>query len=174
MKFTQIRRQAGMTLVELMVTLAIAGTLASFSLPALGNLVRGTQSKTAGASLANSLNLARMTAVNKQRDVVVCPSRDHANCDDDIAWQNGWISFVDQNGEPVLEVADARVGTLITATEGRKHVEFHPDGSAPGTNLTLTICEPNASAASTIVVSNSGRVRNGIATMPKVADTCGG
>lgn len=180
MKTASLRRQTGITLVELMITLAVAGTLASFSIPALGGLMHSTQTKAAGTVLANSLNFARMSAVSKQRDVVVCPSSDHATCDGSLRWENGWIVFVDSDAdgkrdadETLLEVGDARPGTAIVATEGRKHVAFRPDGMSPGTNLTLTLCERKATTAGTIVVNNAGRVRAGTATAAEGAAVCG-
>lgn len=174
------RTQTGISLIELIFTLAIAGILASISIPALGSLTRGAQSRTAGESLVASLNLARMSAVNRQRDVVVCPSANQADCDDDIHWQSGWIVFVDANGdgqhdagESVLETVQARSGIAIAATQGRKHITYHADGTAPGTNLTLTLCDAHTTNASTIVVNNAGRVRGGTATAEQTVIACG-
>ncbi|HEX6832277.1 MAG TPA: GspH/FimT family pseudopilin [Rudaea sp.] len=176
------KRQAGITLVEILTTLAIAATLLSVSLPAFGGLIHRTQSRVASEALTASLNLARMTAVNRQRDVVVCPSRDHAHCDDSLWWQNGWIVFVDSDrdgkrgdDETLIETADAKTGLAIASTAGRKHVTYRSDGSAPGTNLTLTVCDRSgADKASTIVVNNAGRVRSGRAAAGEAETACGG
>jgi type IV fimbrial biogenesis protein FimT len=173
--------QAGISLIELILTLAIVGILASISIPALGSLAHSAQSKTAGSAIANSLNFARMTAVNKQSNVVVCPSNDHVSCDGALRWESGWIVFEDADAdgqrdadETLLEAVDHQPGIAIAATEGRKHVAFRADGSSPGTNLTLTLCDPKAASTGTVVVNNAGRVRTGTATAAQAAMVCGG
>ncbi|MBM3117418.1 type IV pilin protein [Jeongeupia naejangsanensis] len=51
------RAEAGFTLIELMITIAIIGILASIALPAYSNYVKRAKAKTAGADLV-SLSLA--------------------------------------------------------------------------------------------------------------------
>ncbi|MEO5558428.1 MAG: hypothetical protein ABIO49_01785, partial [Dokdonella sp.] len=62
-------------------------------------------------------------------------------------------------------------GVGILSTTGRLHVDYQPDGSAGGTNLTLTVCDRAAGAAnaSTLVVNQSGRIRRGAATADAAA-----
>ena len=114
--------QLGITLIELIFTLAIVAVLASLSAPALGNLIQRSHSRSAHAMLVGSLGLARMSSVSTHRETIVCPSSDHAHCSDGIWWQRGWIVFEDANqnnrrdeDEPLLEVVDAQPGVAIVA-----------------------------------------------------------
>jgi type IV fimbrial biogenesis protein FimT len=180
MQIPTTKKQAGVTLIELMFSLLILAVLMSVSAPALGNLIDGTRSRGARGTLLTSLNLARMMAVNVHRDVIVCPSRDLASCDDGMWWQNGWIVFEDTNGnrkrdagEPLLETVQAQPGIAIATTSGRKLVRFRADGSASGTDLTYTICDHRgAKTAASVVVSNPGRIREGAPDPARAAETC--
>ncbi|GHD67517.1 type IV pilin protein [Jeongeupia chitinilytica] len=59
------RAEAGFTLIELMITIAIIGILASIALPAYSNYVKRAKAKTAGADLV-SLSLGLENYYQKQ------------------------------------------------------------------------------------------------------------
>ena len=172
----------GFTLIELVFTVAIMATLCAISLPALGNLMQTSQSRAAYNSLLSALNLARSGAVTRQSEVVVCPSVDQTHCDDNIWWQHGWIVFqdLDRDGvrdanEPILAVAQTQPGMAIASSSGREHITYRSDGSATGTNLTITFCDRRGPAhASTRVVNNGGRPRQGTPTAAQAAAACAG
>jgi type IV fimbrial biogenesis protein FimT len=173
-------KQTGFTLIELIFAVAILAVLMSVSAPALGNLIHGARARSARSLLTGSLGLARTTAASTQRQVIVCPSGDHAHCSDSTWWQAGWIVFEDanQNGqrdddEPLLEAVDAQAGVTIASNAGRRFVRFRPDGSASGTDLTYTICDRRgAGEAAAIVVSNPGRIREALPDPARAATAC--
>ncbi len=172
----------GFTLIELVFTIAIVATLCTISLPALGGLMQGEQSRSAHNALVTALNLARSTAATRQNFVSICPSHDGKACDNAIWWQQGWIVFADSNrdgarseDEALIQVGQLRNGVAIASTAGRRHVTYRGDGTSAGTNLTFTICDRRGTQqASTVVVSNTGRVRSGKATASQAAAACAG
>ena len=172
----------GITLIELVFTIAIASILCAVSLPALGSLMRSGQSRSAHNALVAALNLARGTAVSRQGDVSVCPSTDGATCDNAIWWQNGWIVFADANrdgergpNEAIIHVGQMHDGMAIASTAGRRHVIFRADGTSAGTNLTFTFCDRRGLAsADAVVISNAGRIRSGKATASQARAACAG
>lgn len=170
----------GITLIELLIALAILAITLSLAAPAFGALIEKTHVRTARSALAAALGTARISAVSRGLHVVVCPSRDQATCSGGIEWQAGWVVFADENrdrerqaDEAVLSVGDALPpGTAVVGSIGRPRVSYRPDGSATGTNLTLTFCERSGRVeASTLVVNNAGRVRSGSAS-PAQAAAC--
>jgi type IV fimbrial biogenesis protein FimT len=170
----------GITLIELLIALAILAVTVTLAAPAFGSLVDRTNLRNARSELSVALGEARIAAVSRSAHVVVCPSRDQRVCSDGIEWQAGWIVFVDANRdrdrqaeETALSIGQARpAGTAIVSSLGRQRAAYRPDGSATGSNLTLTFCEHGARVeASTLVINNAGRVRSGAAT-PAQAAAC--
>jgi type IV fimbrial biogenesis protein FimT len=167
-------RPRGFTLPELVVTIAIVAILSTVALPAFGKLIGRTLGEVTRSELEISLNQARLSAVNRGAHVVVCPSMDQETCLHTTQWQHGWLLFADLDhdgqrsaDEPVIAQNQARAaGVGILGTAGRPRIDYQPDGSASGTNLTLTICDVAAGPADakTLVVNNAGRVRRGAAT----------
>ncbi|MGH8042045.1 MAG: GspH/FimT family pseudopilin [Rudaea sp.] len=176
------KRMRGITLIELVFTIAIVATLCAISLPALGGLMQGEKSRSAHNALVATLNLARSTATARQNFVSICPSHDGKSCDNAIWWQHGWIVFADSNrdgarseDETLIQVGQLRDGVAIASTAGRRHVTYRGDGTSAGTNLTFTICDRRgAQQANTVVVSNTGRVRSGKATPSQAEAACAG
>lgn len=158
-------RQRGITLIELMMTLAIAGILVAMGVPALGSMLAHTHQQTAGDALQDSLMQARELSVTRGIQVIVCPTADGVRCSDDDLWQRGWMIAADANddGQPDATVAkfDPMPPTMrIVSSEGRPLVLFQPDGSAGGSNVQLTLCSAtDAREGRAIIVSNSGRIR---------------
>lgn len=167
---TMIHRNRGLTLIELLMSLAVLATLIAAAAPAFGNLIHSTQAQTSRSALTTALNTARILAVSKTAHVVVCPSRDRQYCGHTTEWQHGWLVFIDADedgerdaAEELLAVGEAQpVGIAIVSTAGRRRVDFRPDGSSPGSNVTFTVCDLRGrDEASALVINNAGRVRSG-------------
>lgn len=182
MRQPSARSVRGITLVESIFTIAIASALCAVSLPALGRLLQGGQSRSAHNALVAALNLARSAAASRQADISICPSADGATCDNAIWWQNGWIVFADADrdgmrsvNEAVIRVGQTYDGMAIASSAGRKHVTYRGDGTSDGTNVTFTFCDRRGAASvDTVVVSNGGRIRSGKATASQAAAACAG
>ena len=177
----EAKAMRGFTLVELMMALAIVAVLATVALPAFGNLLGRTRQQVAVGDLLASLNQARGAAVSRGQHVIACPSIDHLTCLHTTQWHTGWLLFADldhdgqrSDDEPVIGGSQAlQDGIGILGTVGRPRIDYQADGSASGTNITLTVCDRAAGAAQarTLVVSPSGRIRHGQAT-PEAAAGC--
>jgi type IV fimbrial biogenesis protein FimT len=171
----------GFTLIELLTSTTLLALLLTIASPSFATLIGRTRCQSARVTLDTALNLARISAVNRGTHVVACPSLDQQQCLRGTEWHHGWLIFADLDhdgahaaDEPVIAVMQAQPsGIGIQSTVGRLHVDYQPDGSAGGTNLTLTVCDRAAGAAnaSTLVVNQNGRIRRGVAT-PDAAAAC--
>ena len=172
MNFQTRKTHAGFSIVESMMTIAIAAILCAVSLPALGGLVHTTQSRVAREAMFTSLNLARNTAVSRQGEIVICASNDGEHCSGGQWWQGGWIVFQDANhdgksdaNEAIIQAVQAQPGVTVLTSADRTHITYRSDGTSPGTNATITFCDAKRHrSAGTIIVSNAGRARQGNAT----------
>jgi type IV fimbrial biogenesis protein FimT len=180
MPYTSVRVR-GFTLIELLMGIAILAVMLTLAAPSYGKLVGRTHGRTAHNEIDTALNLARLTAVSHVKRVVMCPSSDGQQCAATTQWQHGWLVFADLDhdgthsaDEPVIRVAQGQpAGVAILSTVGRQRVTYQPDGSASGSNVTLTICDRVAGAenATSLVINQAGRVRSAKAT-PSATTAC--
>lgn len=168
----------GLTLIELLIALAVLAILSACAAPAFGNLISSTGARASRSSLVAALSTARIFAASKSAHVVVCPSADGRYCGQTTEWQHGWLVFVDadnddrrDDAEELLAVGERQPeGTAILSTAGRTHVDYRPDGSATGSNVTFTVCDRRgAGDATALVINNAGRVRTGKPTAAAAA-----
>lgn len=108
------RRERGFTMIELMVTVAIAAILLGVAIPSFNNYIQNTRTKAVAAELSSALNLARSEAVTRSAQVDVCPSNDGAACG--ATWADGWIVVVNATGEVLRAYPAPRGNATITQT----------------------------------------------------------
>lgn len=161
------RTERGFTLIELMVTIAVAAILSAIAIPAFDNFVKNDRDATQINSLVSSFNYARSEAVKRNTSVgvQVCPSSDGATCNTPaLSWAAGWIVL---DPDPailppanVLQSIPALAGpNVLSATGGGANgVTFKSNGAvvAPAN---VKVCDPRGGAyARDVEVSIVGRI----------------
>ena len=119
------------------------------------------------AALHGHLALARNEAIRHGAQVVACPGNAAQGCAGSADWSRGWVVFGDPNGdrqhqhaEPIHRVDAGSDLLYIHSSSGRQSLRFHANGSAPGSNMSITFCDwRGPSAARKLVISNIGRIR---------------
>ena len=176
-------KQAGLTLIETVFAMAIVAVLAGIASNSFSAAVQAAHSSNGLASLIAALTRARSSAANLSVDVVLCPSRDGANCIAGDHWEGGWIAFAatqpgsDRIGdEPVL----LRQGALapkvhLVTSSGRTRIRFQPSGSNAGSNATFTFCDGRGPAKATAyAMANNGNLHSTTLDATFVANACSG
>lgn len=164
----RIKQHRGVTLLELMVTLTVALILLSIAVPAMNMLIMNNRMSTQVNDLLTTIQGARSFAITHQQRTVLCPSSDHSACANSSAWQGGWIVFADRNAnqqrdddESLSRVNNTPAKTLtINSSSGRTRIVFQADGTAGGSNTTITLCDARGSdQARAIIIAMNGRPR---------------
>lgn len=177
-------RSKGFTLVELMITLAIAAIVLAIAIPSFNTQMMNSRSAALGEDFATAMNYARVEAVSRRARVSVCASDDRTNCNT-TDWRAGFIAFVDDVASdtatpPVVNTANIlRVWqavderAVITVTQGgaASFVRFTGTGALARIsanpaiiNVAFTNCTNDA--ARTITVGMSGLVSVARANCP--------
>lgn len=94
---------AGITLIEMLVTLAIAVVVVGVGIPSFTSYSAGQKLRTASLELSSTLLFARSEAIKRNSDVVVTPAAD--------GWDQGWTVTVGLN---TLRAQEAMPGVSIT------------------------------------------------------------
>lgn len=131
----------GVTLVELMVTVAVLAIVTAIAYPSFTDVLRSNRVSTATNELVASLALARSEAIRSARPTGVCASKEGSACDG--SWSDGLLVWEDRDGDGELDPGEQVVrfaalkGRFTVTGPGR--VRFDGRGrSAPGQDaLTL-------------------------------------
>jgi type IV fimbrial biogenesis protein FimT len=162
----RMRRAGGFTLVELMVTLAIAVILMTVAVPGYQSFILNARRTLVANDLVLALAYAKSEAVKRGVRVTVCSRQDDATCAGSTTWDSGWLVFVDNNGDGVVDTDDIVLQVYpplpngSTLRAGRARVTFQSTGFSPGFNDTLHLCDPRGVGEDrNIVLSLQGRVK---------------
>jgi type IV fimbrial biogenesis protein FimT len=184
----EVRRAGrGFTLIEIMVTITVAGILLAIGVPAFQSFVQNDRDIGQANSLVGSLNYARSEAIKRgsPTGITVCPSALGQACDvGSTAWAGGWIVIDTNNADCApapactpLQTIPAMSGsnTLTPVGAAKAGITFLSSGlPTPATSnpaLTIRICDTRGAAfARDVEVNSTGRV----ASSQNIGQTVGG
>ena len=130
----------GFTLMELMVTIAIAGILLSIAIPSFTSIISSNRLTTYANELVTALNFARSEAIKRGVRITLCKSTNGTSCTAGDDWSQGWIIFTDQNNnagydsatETLLRVQanSANAITMVGNTNVANYISYMATGQS--------------------------------------------
>jgi len=145
----------GLTLTELMITLAVAGILMVIGVPSFRNASLGSRLSAAANDLLASVQLARSEAIKRNVAVTLCASANGATCAGSGGWEQGWIILA---AGTVIQVQQGLPsGYLLRQAGGTAPVSFKPIGMGASA-ATFKACrnDPDGSQERVLTMTAAG------------------
>ena len=146
--------QRGFTVLELMITLAVAAILGALAAPGMLDFIRSNRLSTAARQLDADMLLARREAIKRNARVIVCAKGSIAGkcaTASTTAWTQGWLVCYDMNSDGDCDDAitdnpnpirqHAALETTMTLTGPASIARFNANGTqgaAGAGSLTFT------------------------------------
>ncbi|PWN57364.1 GspH/FimT family pseudopilin [Abyssibacter profundi] len=159
-------RHRGLTLIELVISIAIAAIILSIAVPSFLDLIRDWRRTGTLNTVVMSFQLARSESIKNGRDVVVCSRASAGTCGSTSDWSKGWIVFenADQDDPPVIDSGETLIREHVLTNDqvvssSVSRFVFRPFNRR-STNGTVIYCDPRGTGYHrAVVVSWTGRPR---------------
>ena len=164
-------RMSGVTIVELLVALALAGILLGLAIPGYRDFVERNRSVAVLNQLIGALQTARHAAITLRTAVTLCPGTPTLGCGLRDSWQNGAIVFADRNANGQLDSGDDVLRSFPSLPAGtrvywrsfrnRSYLQMNATGLTNWQNGNLLYCPANGDVrfARAVIINAQGRVR---------------
>ena len=125
----------GFTLIELMVTIAIAAILLALAAPAFQGLLVSNRITAQTNDLVSDLAFARSEAIKRGVTISVCFANNATTCGAGTAWTGGWLIFVDtgtagdSTGDTILRFHEALRGNNTLNSSVNHFISYFPSGT---------------------------------------------
>lgn len=177
-----LRQQAGFTLIELIVTLAIAAIVLTQGIPSFITTIQNNKISTTTNDLVGDINLARSEAISRGVTVTLCRSDNPqagTSCGNSGAWNDGWLVYADDDNSGSFNAANdtlIRIGQPVSssitlnASAGVTSLSYNSNGTTSSAATTVfAFCDTRGgSYGNELRVNTTGRPRltAGNATTP--------
>lgn len=130
-------KSSGFTLIEMLVTIAVAVILATLATPSMKEGVLNGKTKALSSEFTSALHLAQSEAIKRGVQVSIKPMQTTGN-----QWQTGWDIFVDTNENGANDTGEELIQTFSMSSDGltltskdsvfSSYVAFLPSGATRG------------------------------------------
>lgn len=165
----------GFTLIELIITLTIAGILIAIAAPAMQTFILDQRLTTQANEFIADLNIARSEAIHRGVNVVICKqggTDSSPSCSTSATWASGRVVFADSDSDGTID-SNETVLRVRQSLEGSNSLNAIPSTTnsivftnagltnlSSGTEIAMRLCDSRgASKAVTVWVNFTGRAR---------------
>ena len=161
------KHESAFTLIELMITIAVAAVVLTLGVPGFGRVIERNQLSAYTNQLVSSLHFARSEAVKRNESVKVCHSDNGVDCNGN-GYEDGWIIFIENSpannvldaGEELIRVNEALPSNYTFKPNNNVDAfTYNSKGKASSTG-TFVLCKNNdLTKARAIIIGPGGRTR---------------
>lgn len=172
-----MKKQTGLTIIELMFALALMAVVMAMAVPNFSQLIKNNRLTSQANEFITAINYARNEAIKRNQNVILCRSSTGASCGGGTGWEDGWIVYADTNSNSSLDSGEelkifgalAGNNTLRGNANYTNTITYGPKGyvTQPGS---LILCDDRNSSGDTadaedfamgraIIISATGRPR---------------
>ena len=163
----------GVTLAEVLTTLAAGALLMAVALPAFDGLLARERAGSAINQMLGAVQFTRAAAVSHRVSAALCPGAED-RCGRRNSWHDGALAFLDPNGngqrdsgeEILMRLPPLPAGQRIywRAFRNRTALVFRPSGLTDWQSGNFLYCPPDgdATGARQIVLNVEGRARRAV------------
>lgn len=147
-----MRNYRGFTLVELMVTVAVAAILISIAVPSFRNMIISNRLSTISSDLADVMSLARSESIKRNRPITFCRAAvDKHVCSTGKIWSHWIIKQNMDSSHPDDVISRGSINSyngsieVTTANLTGSRINFSTDGlvrsnATPLSGARITVC----------------------------------
>ncbi len=152
-------KQKGFTLLELIVTMSVAIILLTVGVPSFRDVVKNSRITAQTNEFLASVNLARSEAVKRGETMILCPSEDGVECEEDEVKDTDWsigLILLDASDTVVREWDPIDAGSTFTANSG--FLQYLDTGVLPGAavSFSLEVYKCRGHQKRTVILSRQG------------------
>jgi type IV fimbrial biogenesis protein FimT len=163
---------SGVTIIELLLAMAIAGILLGLAIPNFRDFVERNRSAAILNQLIGALQTTRHAAITLHTQVTLCPGTPSTGCGARDSWQDGALVFADHNANGRVDAGEEILRSLPALPEGtrvywrsfrnRSYLQINATGLTNWQNGHLLYCPANGDVhfARAVIINAQGRVRN--------------
>lgn len=149
-------RAHGFTMLELLVTVAVATILITIAIPSFMHMLAANQRQTIVAELISSLTYARSEAIARNVKIEICPGTDTNDCAAGN-WDQGWIVVAKPDPDTILQQHSALPPEFdLNSSEFADGIVYLPSGRAVNSGH-FALCAGSELQGRKITVSFTGR-----------------
>ena len=170
----------GITLIELLISLALIAILLSWGTPGFISLYHRNVLSSEANTLLTHLMHTRSEAMKRNLSVVICRSEDGDSCvrssSSRADWGMGWLIYANTDddkirdpAEPIIKIGNKLPKSISLHFNQWWRLTFRPTGRT--SNGTFTFCDPGGNVRR-VIVYRSGRFRMSSSGANELGNPC--
>lgn len=163
-RYLRTDRNCGLTMIELLITIAVLTILTAIALPTLSGVMGSYRADAAAQEIKAGLDFARSEAIKRSTTSQICTSSNGGTCTSgSLNWASGWLIWTDADGDTILDsdeitqVAGA-ISSSLTFNSTVGAITFQSLGQvlATGTSISFTVTHTSSGVRRHVCVSSAG------------------